>query len=285
MKTRGAVVRESSGQVGDPRHRHGGAPPGRGPVEDGGVGALPLRRPHDHRRPAAGHPADGRRPRGCRHRRRGRPEHARVGGRRSRHPVVPARLRALPLVRVGHAEPVRPRRQRAHRLPGGWQLPDVASTASRSARAPASPRSARTPSSTLRRASRSTRTCRSRRSACSAAVSAPDGARRSTPPRPGPATPSSSWASAASASTPCRAPATPARRHVIAVDPVEFKREKAQELGATHSFAIDGRGRRVRPLGDQRPGRRLRHRHGRRAQDRARAPRRSPPSARRAPSW
>ena len=25
--------------------------------------------------------------------------------------------------------------------------------------------------------------------------------------------------------------------HVIAVDPVEFKREKAQELGATHSFA------------------------------------------------
>ena len=51
------------------------------------------------------------------------------------------------------------------------------------------------------------------------------------------ATPSSSWASAASGSTPCRAPRTPAPANVIAVDPVEFKREKAQELGATHSFA------------------------------------------------
>ena len=52
-----------------------------------------------------------------------------------------------------------------------------------------------------------------------------------------PATPSSSSASAASASTPCRAPRWPARSRVIAVDPLEFKREKAMEFGATHTYA------------------------------------------------
>ncbi len=41
-------------------------------------------------------------------------------------------------------------------------------------------------------------------------------------------------ASAASASTPCRCRARGAS-NVIAVDPVAFKREKAQELGATHA--------------------------------------------------
>ena len=166
------------GQVGDPRHRHGGATPGRAPAHDGGVGPVPLRRPLHDRRPAAGHPAVRRWPRGCRHRRRGRSEHARLGGRRPRHPVVPARLRPLPLVRVGHAEPVRPGRQHAHRLSGRRQLPHVH-------RRPADRPGRRhldvlrgDASSTSRRASRSTRTCRSTRCACSVAVSAPGGARR-----------------------------------------------------------------------------------------------------------
>ena len=44
-------------------------------------------------------------------------------------------------------------------------------------------------------------------------------------------------ASAASASTPCRAPGTPAPTNLIAVDPLENKREKAMELGATHAVA------------------------------------------------
>ena len=60
--------------------------------------------------------------------------------------------------------------------------------------------------------------------------------------------------------------------HVIAVDPVEFKREKAMELGATHTFATHRGGRRLRPQRHQRAGRRQGDRHRRRAQGRARRP-------------
>ena len=44
-------------------------------------------------------------------------------------------------------------------------------------------------------------------------------------------------AAAASASTPCRARRSPAPATIIAVDPVEFKREQSQLFGATHVFA------------------------------------------------
>ena len=44
-----------------------------------------------------------------------------------------------------------------------------------------------------------------------------------------------SSASAASARTPSRAQRMPARPAIIAVDPLENKREKAEEIGATHS--------------------------------------------------
>ena len=72
--------------------------------------------------------------------------------------------------------------------------------------------------------------------------------------------------------------------HVIAVDPVEFKREKAHGARRHPRLRDDGRGHRLRPVGHQRPGRRLGDRHRRRAEGRAHRPRRSPPSARPAPS-
>ena len=51
------------------------------------------------------------------------------------------------------------------------------------------------------------------------------------------ATPSSSSAPAASASTPSRVPRIAGAERIVVVDPVEFKREKALELGATHTAA------------------------------------------------
>ena len=183
-----------------------------------------------------------------------------------------------------HAEPVRPRRQRAHRLPARRQLPDVH-------RRPAD-RPGRRHLDVLRGHRRRRRVVRQDRQGpaarqglpASAAASAPAGARRSTRPRPSPATPSSSWASAASASTPCRAPATPAPATSSPSTRSSSSGRRPRSSAPRTAFALDGRGRRVRPLGHQRPGRRLRHRHGRRAQDRARRARRSTPSARPAPS-
>ena len=56
------------------------------------------------------------------------------------------------------------------------------------------------------------------------------------------ATPSSSSASAASASNAVQGARMAGAKHVIAVDPVEFKREKAMEFGATHTVGVDGGG-------------------------------------------
>ena len=72
--------------------------------------------------------------------------------------------------------------------------------------------------------------------------------------------------------------------NVIAVDPVAFKREKAQELGATHAVRVHGGGHRARQAVHQRPGRRLGDRHRRRDQARARRPGARRRSARPAPS-
>ena len=80
------------------------------------------------------------------------------------------------------------------------------------------------------RASRSRTTSPSSWPACSAAASSPAGARPSTRPGPGRPTTSPSSASAASAPAPCRARASPAPSSIIAVDPVESKRERALAL-------------------------------------------------------
>ena len=71
----------------------------------------------------------------------------------------------------------------------------------------------------------------------SAAASPPASAPRSTGRRSGRATPSSSSAPAASGRAPCRAPGSPAPRYIVAVDPIEFRREQAKLLGATHAVA------------------------------------------------
>ena len=44
--------------------------------------------------------------------------------------------------------------------------------------------------------------------------------------------------------------AWPGAKRIIAVDPVEFKREKAMEFGATHTSSIDGRGHPARHRAD-----------------------------------
>ena len=131
-----------------------------------------------------------------------------LGSRRPRRPLVPARLRPLPLVRVGHAEPVRPRRQRAHRLPrttGSFRM---------SHRRPAGRPDVRH-LHVLRETRSSTSTRRQDRQGHPAREGLPARLRRRHRLGLGGqlrrgrtrATPSSSWASAASASTPCRAPA------------------------------------------------------------------------------
>ncbi len=50
---------------------------------------------------------------------------------------------------------------------------------------------------------------------------------------------------------------------LIAVDPLAFKREKAQEMGATHAFESIDEASELRQVGHQRPGRRQRHPHDR----------------------
>ena len=99
VNTRGAIMRSAPGKwevvdlvSDDPAIR-------RDPGQAGRLGPVPLRRPHRHRRHAGRPLPDPRRPRGRRRRHRGRPEHARLRGGRPRRLLVPARLRPLPLLR------------------------------------------------------------------------------------------------------------------------------------------------------------------------------------------
>ena len=148
------------------------------------------------------------------------------------HPVV----RALPLLLDRPPEPLRPRRRRVHAGPDHRRHhPPLRRRAGAATSWPSSAPSASTPSWPRRRSSRSTPTCRWRAWPSCRAAWPPGSARRWSGPGRRPATRSSSSASAASASTPCRAPRWPGPSRVIAVDPVEFKREKAMELGATHT--------------------------------------------------
>ena len=73
--------------------------------------------------------------------------------------------------------------------------------------------------------------------ACSGAASSPAGAPACTPPRSGRAT-SSPWsASVASAINAVQGARLAGAKQIWAIDPVEFKRSKAMEFGATHTAA------------------------------------------------
>ena len=89
----------------------------------------------------------------------------------------------------------------------------------------------------VERASRSTRTGRS--TGVPARLRRRDrvGLRGRTPPTCSRATTSPSSGSGGSAPTPYRAPRWPVHVWLTAIDPVEFKREKAMKFGATHSYS------------------------------------------------
>ena len=255
-------------------------------VKIAGVGHVPLRRaPTSPATSPVAHAADAvdRRPRGCR-RRAWRSARASSGSSRattsssaSSRPAAAAQLRVRPL------EPVRPRRRtftdghadrRRHRTSPHHRRARPRSRCACSARSPT------TPSSTRRAASRSTRTGRSTGPACSAAASSPAGARRCTPPRSARATSSPSSAVGGIGSNAIQGAKLAGARVIAAIDPVEFKREKAMEFGATHTFASIAEahgGARRRHLGPWlRQGH---HDHGRR---RRRAARRGVPPRRQA---
>ena len=65
----------------------------------------------------------------------------------------------------------------------------------------------------------------------------PGGGRPCTPPTPARAKPWWWWASAASVPRPSRGPSWPGAGAVVAIDPVEFKRDKATGFGADATFA------------------------------------------------
>ena len=107
-------------------------------------------------------------------------------------------------------------------------------------------------------ASRSRTTSRSTRRRSSAAASRPAGAPPCTRPTCRPARPSSSSACGGVGMNAVQGASMAGARHVVAVDPLEFKREQAQIFGATHSAAVDrggdGTGRRPHVGRDGRQG-------------------------------
>ena len=139
----------------------------------------------------------------------------------------------------GHAEPLRPRRRAARGLPVGGpdRLPAQARRrrTPRSARCAASRRSWRPPRSRPTPAVKVTTTSRWTRPACSAAASAPAGVRRSTPPQVQPGHTVIVMGIGGIGINAVQGASHAGASNIIAVDPVAFKREKAQELGATHA--------------------------------------------------
>ena len=224
MKSKAAVLWGSTRMEGrGDRARPAEGRRGAGRVE--GRRAVPLRRAPRHRRhgPAAGDAGelmgldrllpDHRRPRGRRRRRRGRPgRHQRAAGRPRRRPAfIPScgRCRYCSTGRqnlcdLGAGTFVRGHDHRRHRPPPRRRR--------RTLNAVGQARHVRRAHRAWprRRSSRSTTTCRSTPSRSCRAASPPAGARPSSGPTSAPATPSSWSASAASASTPCRAPRWPA---------------------------------------------------------------------------
>ncbi len=102
---------------------------------------------------------------------------------------------------------------------------------------PSSARSRSTRACPRTRSSRSTTTSRSRRWRSSRAASPPAGARRRTGPPSPPGDTVVVVGIGGIGINAVQGAAMAGARHVIAVDPIEFKREKAMEFGATHTFA------------------------------------------------
>ncbi len=199
---------------------------------------MPLRRAPRHRRPAV-RAADHRRPRGRRRRGGGRRRGELAPARRPRrvrlHPVRAVAARAAPPA-------TRTCATSAPCSAAGMQITDGTSRHHAPGHRPrascaCSARSPTTRSSTRPAASRSSTTSRSTRPACSAAASSPAGARRSTPPTCSPGDDGRRRRRRRHRRQ--RHPGRQARRRQahLAIDPVEGKREKAMEFGATHTAA------------------------------------------------
>ncbi len=193
-----------------------------------------------------------RRPRGRRDHRGGRPgRHQGREGRPRRLRVHPV-LRPLPLVLDRPPEPVRPRRHDPGRLPPRRQLPVLGGRRRRGRDVHA--RDLLAVRDDLRGVGRQgrRRPAARGRGAVSAAACRPAGARRSTPATSRSATQSSIYGVGGIGANAVQGAAHAGATRIIAVDPQPFKREFAQEIGATHT-GRDGRGgagarrRRTRP--------------------------------------
>ena len=185
----------------------------------------------------------------------------------------------------GHAEPVRPRRRRSRRAPAGTTRP-----ASGSRRRPAGRPDVR--HLDLLRGHHGLRRLRgegARRHPARqglparAAASAPAGARRSTPPTYAPGDTVIVMGIGGIGINAVQGAAHAGAAQVIAVDPVEFKREQGAGARRHPRRRDHGGGHRAGPVGHQRPGRGLRDRHRRRHHRRARRPGAGRRSARPAP--
>ena len=237
VKTKAAVVYEPGKPIEIEELDLDGPQGRRGPDPLHPRGPVPLRRARRPRRPR-GPAADGARPRGRRDHRGGRARRHPGQGRRPRRLLVHPELRHLPLVRDRPAGDLRhgrddprglPARRRASRSPGPtgeYGAMCMLGTFSQYGDHP--PELAW---------SRSTTTCRWTRPCSSAAACPPAGARRSTPRTCGPARPWSIFGVGGIGINAVQGARYAGAKNVIAVDPLENKREKAMELGATHAFA------------------------------------------------
>ena len=264
MTTRAAVCREPRQPWEITELRAGRAEGQRGPDQVLGGRAVPLRRPHPEGRRADAH-ARGRRARGRGSGRGGRRGRDPGEGRRPRRLLVHPRLRQVPVLLHRPAEPVR----RGRRTPAPACSPTArsASTTTTARTSAGCACSAPSPST------RSSRECSVHPDpddipfevAALVGCGVPTGwgtAVYAAGVRAGPDR-GRSTAPAAWAATRCRAPGTPARKNVVVVDPVEFKREMAEGLrGDAH----------------------LRHAPARRTSSSSRPPGASSPTTRSSPS-
>ena len=236
MKTKAAVVYEFGKPIEIEELDLDGPKDGRGADPLHVCGSVPLRCPRRARRPR-GPPADGARP-------RGRGDHR--GGRARRDPGRSrATTSSAPSSRTA--------------VPAGTAPPDEQSICDMGATilegylpgqrfpitGPRGDYGAMCMLGTFSQygdirqtsASRSTTTSRSTRPSSSAAGCRPAGVRPSTPPRQGRATPVIVSGVGGIGINAVQGARHAGAKNVIAIDPLENKREKAMELGATHAFA------------------------------------------------
>ena len=211
-----------------------------------GSGSVPLRRAPAHRRPGVadetqqelGHPAvpGDRRPRGRRRGARGR-----TGRHRPRRPATTSCSASSRRAGSARSAP-RATRTCATSAPTSWPVvrsptspPGTTPAARTSASCAASGRSASTRLRPRRVASRSTTTSRSTRPRSSAAASPPAGARAVYAADVQPGETVVVVGCGGVGMNAVQGAAMAGARHVIAVDPLEFKQEQSQIFGATHT--------------------------------------------------